>query len=83
MMVQPKTPPLSIRPGEERLALIEAHAKRRGITRHAAVLELIDLGLAPKPQAALTKPAVKIAAPKAEPKPAPFKSRLKGQWKAP
>lgn len=44
-MAQPKEPPISIRPGAERQARIEAWAKARGLKRHAAILELIDLGL--------------------------------------
>jgi hypothetical protein len=44
-MVQPKTPPLSVRLGEVRTAQIDAYAVKYGLTRHAAVLELIDLGL--------------------------------------
>jgi hypothetical protein len=42
-MVQPKSPPQSVRFGEARLAKIDAYAARRGITRHAAVLEMVDL----------------------------------------
>lgn len=44
-MVQPKTPPLSIRPGDVRLAKIDAYAVKHGLKRHAAVLELVDVGL--------------------------------------
>lgn len=44
-MVQPKTPPLSIRPGEARLACIDDFATRKKLNRHAAVLALIDDGL--------------------------------------
>lgn len=47
-MVQPKTPPLSIRPGEERLERIDAYAEKHGITRHAAVLAMLDAAAAPR-----------------------------------
>lgn len=62
---------MSIRPSESLLARVLAYAKDRGITVHAAALELMEMGLAPK--AAPPKPA----------KPTPFRSRLKGEWKAP
>lgn len=51
-MVQPKKPPLSLRPGEDRLARVLAWATDHGLSQHAAILALIDLGLGapPKPQ---------------------------------
>lgn len=53
-MVQPKTPPLSIRVPPTLLAAIDAMAERRGIKRHAAILlalvqgEAADRGLTPQ-----------------------------------
>lgn len=47
-MVQPKNPPLGIRPKPELVAKIDAYAKRHGMTRHAAILALIERGLAKK-----------------------------------
>jgi hypothetical protein len=44
-MVQPKSPPISIRPSEALLAEIDALAERRGMKRHAAILHLLGLGL--------------------------------------
>lgn len=66
-MVQPKTPPLSIRPGEARLACIDDFAAKRKLNRHAAVLALIDDGLRangpslppPEVQAAIKSEAVR------------------------
>lgn len=43
-MVQPKTPPLSIRPGAERLARIDAYAKDHLLSRHLAILLMLDEG---------------------------------------
>lgn len=51
LMVQPKTPPKSFRPGDERWGKIEAHAAKAGITPHAAILALIDKGLGAKVEA--------------------------------
>lgn len=66
MMVQPKDPPLSFRPGKERLARIEAFAAERKLSRHLAILVLLDEGYR-----SLTKPtkpaAAKPAKTKAEP----------------
>jgi hypothetical protein len=71
--------------GEARLARIEAWGKSRSLSRHLAILTLLDEGLRalPKPvdpvkyRAAFEEPLV------APEKPAPRKSRLKGEWKAP
>ncbi len=49
-MVQPKTSPLSIRPSPALLALIEEYAQRLKLTRHAAVLSLIEEGLKHQPR---------------------------------
>lgn len=85
-MAQPKEPPLSIRLGAARLARIEAWAKSRKLSRHLAILTLLDEGLRAlgkghvdpvRHRAAFEEPP-----PEAE-KPAPFKTRLKGEWKAP
>lgn len=38
-------PPLGIRPSPELRARIEAYAASKGISRHAAMLELIEAGL--------------------------------------
>ena len=56
-MVQPKSPPTSFRPGEERLAKIDAFAAARSLTRHAAILALIDAGLSGGGSAAAPAPA--------------------------
>lgn len=45
-MVQPQKPPMSIRLKPGLLAEVEAYAKAHGLTMHAAVVSLIDLGLA-------------------------------------
>ncbi len=83
-MVQPKTPPLSVRLGEERLARIDAYAKEHALSRHLAILLMLDeghrsltVGVAPI-VAAIPEKVEKLKAAK----PA-FKSRLKGEWKAP
>jgi hypothetical protein len=44
-MVQPKTPPMGIRPNPALRARVEAYAARHGISRHAALLKLIEKGL--------------------------------------
>ncbi len=109
-MVQPKEPPLSFRPGDERRARIEAWANEHKVSRHLAILTLIDAGLR-----ALAAPALKVqhvppepvfwpsgaavlpehtedpgvaattvrAKSPPAPKREPFKTRLKGEWKAP
>jgi hypothetical protein len=90
-MVQPKVPPLSIRPGEVRLAKIDAYALKHGLKRHAAVLELIDVGLDGLMRVAVQRPTPKpvpgsdAAARKIEraEAPEPFKTRLKGEWSPP
>lgn len=43
-MVQPKTPPISIRPGDERLARIDAYAAEHNLNRHLAILLMLDEG---------------------------------------
>lgn len=45
-MVQPKTPPLSVRLGDARLAAVDAYAAKHGLKRHAALLDLVDHALA-------------------------------------
>lgn len=45
-MVQPKTPPISIRIPAAILTLVDNYAVRRKLTRHAALLQLLDFGLA-------------------------------------
>lgn len=44
-MGTPTAPPLSVRFGDVRLAEIDAYATKHGLKRHAAILELIDVGL--------------------------------------
>lgn len=44
-MSQPKVPPLSVRLGCERLAMIDVYAKAHALSRHLAVLVLIDASL--------------------------------------
>ena len=69
-MVQPKTPPISIRLGDERLARIDAYAAEHALSRHLAILVLIDAALGP--------PApVKTAVAKLSPPSVPYGSRLK------
>lgn len=85
-MVQPKDPPLSVRLPKPLRERVEAWAAERGIKRNAAVVQLIERGLVPKPIETCPNRTPKPAKPaaKAEPSPkAEFKSRLKGQWKAP
>jgi hypothetical protein len=89
-MVQPKAAPVSFRPGEERLTRIEAWAKKRNLSRHLAILTLLDAGLR-----ALEPPAEAIrlmrlgaekkakAASEKAAEPEPFKTRLKGEWSPP
>lgn len=66
-MVQPKDAPISFRPGDERLARIEAWAKERKLSRHLAILTLIDAGL--RGEAVAADPVKAAPAPK--PKPVP------------
>ncbi len=56
-MAQPKIPPLSIRPGDARLVLSEAFAAAHELSRYAAMLELIDRGLAAGIKTAPAAPA--------------------------
>lgn len=51
-MAQPKEPPLSIRPGAQRLASIDAFAKANALSRHLAIMVLLDRALAMKGGAA-------------------------------
>lgn len=44
-MSQPKGGTTSVRLGDHREAQIMAYARRRQLSRHAAILELIDRGL--------------------------------------
>jgi hypothetical protein len=79
-----KTPPISVRLGAERLSRLDTFAAEHKLSRHLALLTLLDEGhrsltrakeppkIPPKPKAAT-----------AEPKPRAFVSRLKGEWKAP
>lgn len=46
LMAQPKKPPISIRLPDPLLAEVDEWAKARGLKRHAAILALIDFGLA-------------------------------------
>lgn len=55
-MVQPKQPPISLRPGDDRLARIDAYAAEHKLTRHAAILLLIDLSLVPAKAPPRAKP---------------------------
>lgn len=49
-MAQPKEPPLSIRPPPAMLKRVEAFAAEREVTRHLALIMLIERGLnAPEP----------------------------------
>lgn len=44
-MAQPKTPPISFRPPSDLLEAAEAWGAARGLTRHAAFIELMRRGL--------------------------------------
>lgn len=83
-MAQPKEPPLSIRLGEARRERIETWAKARNLSRHLAILTLLDAGyraLGPSLPTPEVQAAIKAEAIKRQSK--PFVSRLKGEWKAP
>lgn len=77
-MSQPKKPPISLRIPEATQTAVNAWATKRGIPRNAAYVELIERGLklveAPRTPPPKVRPA---------PAPEPFKTRLKGEWKAP
>jgi hypothetical protein len=79
-MVQPKTPPLSIRPGEARLSRIDAYAAEHRLSRHLAILLMLDEGyrsLTGRPVSTRpARPTVSPAEPLARP-PVPYGSRLK------
>lgn len=88
-MVQPQQPPLSIRPGEERLARIDAYAAEHKLSRHLAILLMLDEGYR-----SLTQPKVSFTVERqiagseltvvtAAAKPKKLVNRLKGEWKAP
>jgi hypothetical protein len=71
---------------DEDLAALEAIRRNRGLRSHAETLRVLirqaaSSGL-PTPE---RQAAMKVAVQKAQRKvaPAPFKSRLKGEWKAP
>jgi len=90
-----KNPPLSIRPGPERLARVDAYAAEHKLSRHLAIMLMLDEGYRSlsKAEAALPlkvgdtytvegDPGVrKVTAVTTAAK--PVKSRLKGEWKAP
>lgn len=44
-MAQPKCPPLSFRPPADVLDAVEAWGSKRGLTRNAALIALLRLGL--------------------------------------
>lgn len=73
-------PPISLRIPKATRVRVEKWAAERGIPRNAAFVQLIERGLkAAGPLPGLNeRPLQKL---KAESK--PFKSRLKGEWKAP
>jgi hypothetical protein len=91
-MSQPKDPPLSIRPGGRRLDLIDKFAAANGLTRHSAILVLIDRSLVAEEPARVARaptvaelPDVRAKAPippRSAEKPK-IVNRLKGEWKAP
>lgn len=73
-MPKPKEPPLSVRFTKARIEMIDAYAAKRGITRHAAVLLLVAVGLdepvvapvtpeKPKPAPKVEAETVKVAVP--------------------
>jgi len=90
-----KIPPLSIRPGPERLARIDAYASEHKLSRHLAVMLMLDEGYRSLSNSAATLPLKvgdtytvegdpgvrKVVAVTTAAK--PIKSRLKGEWKAP
>jgi hypothetical protein len=62
-MVQPKDAPLSFRPPPVMLGWIDAFAAEHGVSRHMAVLRLIERGHnapAPAPGTIILRPAVPI-----------------------
>jgi hypothetical protein len=77
-MVQPKTPPISIRLSPTMLAEVDAYAERSKITRHAAINSLLALGIADAMGAvadARAKPIGSLVVIRKPP--APYGSRLK------
>lgn len=48
-MRKPQPPPISFRLGKDRLAMVDAYAAQHAVTRHAAALALIDLGIRYQP----------------------------------
>lgn len=54
-MVQPQKPPVSIRLGDERLARIDAYAAEHHLSRHLAILLMLDEGYR-----SLTEPPLEV-----------------------
>lgn len=69
-MTQPKTPPLSIRPGAERLERIDAYAAEHNLSRHLAIMLMLDEG-----HRALTAPTPAPSNPEQIPKPLTVKAK--------
>lgn len=60
-MVQPKTPPMAVRFRPDVLERIEAYTKKVGLSRNAAIHDLIEAGLEADRWAGSKKPAPTIA----------------------
>ena len=69
-MVQPKTPPVSLRIPAATRDAVEQHAAARGISRNAAYVELIATGLDAAPGAAAKPKASKASKDAGPPPPA-------------
>lgn len=87
LMVQPKTPPLSVRLSPEVLATLDRVVQKSGWTRNAAIGHLVELGAdafdampkyVVKPGAAPAKPSPAASAEPMRMPRAAFGERLKG-----
>jgi hypothetical protein len=79
-----KQAPTSLRIPEATRVRVEKWAAEQGIPRNAAYVQLIERGLAAAgPHPGLNERPLKAKAVGAPAQPEPFKSRLKGEWKAP
>lgn len=81
-MAQPKNPPISIRIPPLTLAAVDAYAKANNLTRHGAIVRLLVKGTGGWTGLETVHKLQSQPKP-AEPRREPFKTRLKGEWKAP
>lgn len=83
----PPTTPVTIRVPNETLARMRLAASQRGVTLTELMLSpwtaKRDPGPPPNQGSGGEKPPIRIEVALADQKPKPFKSRLKGEWKAP